>query len=55
MEYDIQKLISLKIVSNIVDPGATIFEVGAPDDTLGEDFIYYIKNGLAKFYFPFHK
>jgi len=36
----------------IADPDANIFEVGA---NFGNRSIYFIKNGLAKFYFPFPK
>lgn len=52
---DLQKIISFKIISTVVDPDATIFEIGSPLDTVGEGYIIYIKNGLAKYYFPFDK
>lgn len=48
--YLIEKLMSMKISSMIIDSDTTLFKAGTPPADIEQRYLYHFKDGLAKFF-----
>ena len=44
------RLVSIKVTTHIVDSERTLFIEGVPPSSIDQRYMYYFKDGLAKFY-----
>jgi hypothetical protein len=49
------KILSFKVTTSVIDTDRTLFIAGTPPVDMNQRFLYYFKDGLAKFYIQNNK